>query len=924
MRPLQLTMSAFGSYAGKTEIDFTRLGEKGLFVITGETGAGKTTIFDAICFALFGEASGKVREPSAFRSRYATPDTPTYVEMVFRYNGKTYRIRRNPAYLRPALRGGGTTTEQAKAELQLPDTTQVITKTQTVNEKITEILGINRNQYAQIAMIAQGQFRDLLLAGTNERQEIFRRIFNTHNYNILQDQIKRDVSDLTVMLRDAENIVRNDAQNLQCGETETAQRLNELLSTENSLMPRLPEIITLAEQQIKQDSDAVLEHTAWLVETEKKLLETLGRLKEAETFRQHLQKKEEAANAIREAEPQLVLKKKAMETAMQREPEKEKLNASVTTITQSLPDYDKLNELQTETARLQQQAEKLEKEYKKCCEAKELSEKTLDTLQQEQKSIGDAGSELERHNNVKRQLEEKLQTLRQLASNLESFFKESETLKRYQLGLDKIIQDRQKESNRLTEMESAYFREQAGILAENLQEGMPCPVCGSLNHPNKAAKSATAPTREEIEAQKKKYNDLCERVTNGTGKCKEEKGQVDTMKAGLEQQMREFSFGTELERLPETIRTHQEQLGQQIGQLTQTIEGENKRVARKAALEQTLIPQATSKTKELAEKCSELSTTMAETVSKKKEKENQTADWRSRLTYPDKKTAEAALKQLSDLCKEIEKEIRTSTDDYNKQKELLDKTEGEIQALEKLTAEGCSIDAQAEQQLLQSLQEEKKVKENMAQKMRTRIDTNSRRLESIRAKQQSYKHTAQQLAWKKSLSDTLNGKISGKSRIELETFVQTVHFDRILHRANMHLRTLTHGQFELKRRIDFKGNAQTGLDIDIIDHHNGSTDSVKTLSGGESFKASLSLALGLSDEIQSAAGGIRLDTMFLDEGFGSLDENSRQQAMEVLEGLTTGNRLIGIISHMPELKAIDKQIVVTKRPDGSSQLEIKV
>ncbi|MBR6920241.1 MAG: SMC family ATPase, partial [Bacteroidales bacterium] len=315
MRPLQLTMSAFGSYAGKTGIDFTRLGEKGLFVITGETGAGKTTIFDAICFALFGEASGKVREPSAFRSRYATPDTPTYVEMVFRYNGKTYRIRRNPAYQRPALRGGGTTTEQAKAELQLPDTTQVITKTQTVNEKITEILGINRNQYAQIAMIAQGQFRDLLLAGTNERQEIFRRIFNTHNYNILQDQIKRDVSDLTVMLRDAENIVRNDAQNLQCGETETAQTLNELLSTENSLMPRLPEIITLAERQIKQDSDAVLEYNAWLAETENRLLETTSRLKEAETFRQNLQKKEEAAKAIREAEPQLVLKKKAMETA---------------------------------------------------------------------------------------------------------------------------------------------------------------------------------------------------------------------------------------------------------------------------------------------------------------------------------------------------------------------------------------------------------------------------------------------------------------------------------------------------------------------------------------------------------------------------------------------------------------------------------
>ena len=925
MRPLHLTLSAFGSYAGKTEIDFTLLGENGLFAITGETGAGKTTVFDAICFALFGEASGRIREPSAFRSRYATPDTPTYVEMDFQYNGQTYRIKRNPAYQRPTLRGIGTTMEPAKAELHLPDSPQVITKTQTVNEKITEILGVNRNQYAQIAMIAQGQFRDLLFAGTSARQEIFRRIFNTQHYNTLQDTIKKDVTELQGKLRDAENLIRNEAKRLQCGEIETETPIETLMATEGSLMPLLPEILSTAGMQLLQDQKRLEQHNRWLGETEKRILSISGRMKEAETYRTNLQKRDEAAKAILEAKPQLEQNRMAMEAAMLREPEKERLNASVATLVQSQPDYDKLQELQAETAGLQIQADKLKKKAGELSEAKEQAENTQTALQQELQSIGDAGSELERHTHEKKQLEEQLQTLMQFSYDLDNFQKEMSDLNKYRKGLEQIIREHRQAAERLTEMETAYFREQAGILAEQLQDGQPCPVCGSTKHPSKAAKSAMAPTREQIESQKEKCQELQLRINKGTGLCQETAGRAETMRAKLEQQMRDGFEATDWEQFPDAIRRHREQRQQQLRQLDLIMENENRQVSRKTALEQMLLPQAAARINELTKQCTLVAASVAETTSKKREKELQCAEWKSRLAFPDKKTAETALQQQSRLCKEIEKEIKEKTEAFHMQKEILVKLQGEIQALDKLVSGGCSIDTATEKQQLEQLQTEKKTREGETRRLHTRIATNKECVESIQAKQQAYEQTALQMAWKKALSDTLNGSVNGKDHIELETFVQTLYFDRILHRANMHLRTLTRGQFELKRRIDpIKGRAQTGLDIDIIDHHNGSTDSVKTLSGGESFKASLSLALGLSDEIQAAAGGIRLDTMFLDEGFGSLDENSREQAMEVLEGLTNGNRLIGIISHMPELKSIEKQIVVTKRPDGSSQLEIKM
>ena len=926
MRPLQLTLSAFGSYAGKTEIDFTRFGEKGLFVITGETGAGKTTIFDAICFALFGEASGNIRDVSAFRSRYATPDTPTYVEMVFLYNGKNYRIRRNPAYQRPALRGSGTTMEPAKAELQLPDSPQVITKIQTVNEKITEILGVNRNQYAQIAMIAQGQFRDLLFAGTSARQEIFRRIFNTQHYNTLQELAKKGVAELQGRLRDAENLIANEVRRLQWDSSDTeAQAMESLRSTEGSLMPHLPELLSFTDKLIRQDETEEAQIRQWTEQAEKEIIDTNNKLKEAETYRLNLKKRDEVVQTISEAGKQIVIKEDAMKKALLREPEKERLAAAVTTLTQSLPDYDKLNDLQLQASQLQKQLSELETAANQRKEAAEKAEKTHTGLQQELLSLGDAGTELERHKHEIKQAEEKQQSLKQLASELEEYRKDGADLEKYRNALNRIIGEHKAASDLLNEMETAYFREQAGILAETLEEGQPCPVCGSTHHPAKAAKSAAAPTLKQIEEQKKTCNNLQERINNGTGLCQATSGRMEAMKKRLEEQFQALFPTDGWESASDTILRHQETLRQQLERLHQAMAVEEGKNRRKADLEKRLLPEAASLIKRLTDEYNALSNQLTEALSQKKEKEIQASEWKSRLAYPDKKSAEAALKQQSDQCKEIENEIKSSTEAFHSQKEGLVKCQGEKEALDKLLADGCHIDAAAEQQRLQQLQTEKKAKENAVRQLHTRIAANKEHLKAIRTEQQAFEQTIRELAWKKALSDTLNGFINGKERIELETFVQTVYFDRILRRANQHLRTLTRGQFELKRRIDpIKGRAQTGLDIDIIDHHNGSTDSVRSLSGGESFKASLSLALGLSDEIQAAAGGIRLDTMFLDEGFGSLDENSREQAMEVLEGLTTGNRLIGIISHMPELKAIDKQIVVTKRPDGSSQLSIKV
>lgn len=828
MRPVRLVLSAFGPYAGRTVLDMDRLGESGLYLITGDTGAGKTTIFDAITFALYGEASGNHREPVMMRSKYAQADTPTEVELTFSYSGKVYTIRRNPEYERPAKRGGGMTLQKADAELRYPDG-RVVTKSKEVSAAIREIMGVDREQFSQIAMIAQGDFLKLLLAPTEERKKIFRQIFKTERFQELQDRLKSESGALTKRWELQRSSLRQYMDGICCdGDDilyeEIQKAKEEKLSIEDTVL--------LLERLLKQDEEklAVLKEKNTAVEEDlRQVDEYLGKVREREKMRE----------------------------AQRTELEQIKIK-------------------QEECLKKQQElAARIEKDQVKLADG----QKELAALQEEQKGLLDTGVNLERlragldvQNRMERDLERFRQSWNGLAKLTGAYKKEQQAY----LALSQRAEALQTE---YAAKNRAFLDEQAGILAATLKEDEPCPVCGSLTHPNPAQKTSGAPSKQEVEQAKKASDKAQQEATEQSAKAGNYKGQLKAKRQELEGLALEL-FGVDtLEEAGAQAAKKKEDVQKQITLLNGQIQTERQRITRKERLDQ-VIPKMEQELKKL------------QLVMADREKEQVTLQTEYLHRKQQARKLEEALKQERQAAPEAALPVRNLAF-------LMDKRD--------------------------RLSREQKAYELQKLELHVRYQRNESALAHIRLQSGAIAETEKRLSWVRALSNTANGNISGKEKIMLETYIQMHYFDRIIARANTRFMVMSGGQYELKRRLEAENNKrQSGLELDVIDHYNGTKRSVKTLSGGESFKASLSLALGLSDEIQSSVGGIHLDSMFVDEGFGSLDEESLRQAIQALSGLTEGNRLVGIISHVAELKEkIEKQIVVTKDRSGGSRVELR-
>ena len=916
MRPLKLTMSAFGPYAGRQELDLETFGRSGLYLITGDTGAGKTTIFDAICFALYGEPSGPNRSPGMLRSKYADPETLTEVELTFENAGKIYTVKRNPGYMRAKKRSmGGMTPEPAKAELRYPDG-RVETKTTAVTAAVTEILGVDRSQFSQIAMLAQGDFLKLLLAGTEDREKIFRSIFHTDLYNLFQDRVRTDLSALQARRAQTKQSVAQYVSGILCSEedvlsADVAKAKSGQMLTEN--------ILTLIEQLTNEDEkrlEALKTQQAGQEERARELAEKATKAEQRRSLQKTLEdaKRQTEEHAARKAAVLQALEEKEEAAKGIESWEKE---ASV--LESRLPEYDKLDGLRESLTELLETVEAEERSIADLEAQKNALDGECAALEQEAQQLADAGE-------LRAQLASQVEKLQSRISALESLAEELEGLGPLREAFDAATarfeaSERKAETARTlaADLRTRFNREQAGIMAETLEDGQPCPVCGSTVHPKKAVKAEDAPSEAQVEKAEKDEEKARKAYNEASGDCAKAKAALEAAQKAAEKRTEEL-LSCGLADAEKELQTALPALETQAAETEKALQAEQARIERRDELKE-LLPQKKEEREQNAKDLAALQIRVSEDRTKAQSLEKQAEQTANSLRFAARKDAEqeiASLRGKSSGAKEALENARKARTDWENRLAALASAQ---ESYEKQLAAQPAIDEEALAAAQRELDAQKEKTAGEFGEADHRLKTNRDMAAHISRQADELKKLEDEWTWMDQLYRTVAGQMAGKQKVGLETWIQMTYFDRILRRANVHLMQMTSGMFELARRDDEATlQGKSGLELDVVDHYNGSTRDVRSLSGGESFMASLSLALGLSEEIQAVAGGIRMDSLFVDEGFGSLDDETLQQAMRALTMLTEGDRLVGIISHVGELRrAIDRQIVVKKEKSGGSR-----
>ncbi len=921
MRPIKLTISAFGPYSERTTLAFDVFGESGLYLIAGDTGAGKTTIFDAITYALYGEPSGNSRDVSMLRSKYAEADTPTEVELTFLYRGNEYTVRRVPAYDRPKLRGEGITKSVASAELRLPDG-RVVTKTAEVDEAIYGILGVNREQFSQIAMIAQGDFLKLLHAETKERQTIFREIFRTNIFQMFQDRIKSEAAALNNEREAAQKSSQQYISGIQCSEENP--HFPEVCKAKDG-KALTEDVLELLDVLIGEDTAASDVLASELAAKEKRIEELTALLTRAAEQHKMQTEYEKAVFERERQDAQLKTLSDAAAEERKRASEAEKAEKAAAKIEASLPDYDKLSQTERSLNETSDHIRTLTAKQQEQMTAVESLRGEIEKLQSERRSLDQAGEK-------KSELLSSKNRLSQRKKDLEAFAVELQELDRLRSRLNaaqKKYESDSTESEALREkaaaMRRAFNNEQAGIMAATLQDGIPCPVCGSTTHPQKACLSGDAPSEAEVDRAEKAADAAQKKANEASTEAGTIRGSVETAETAAGKKCEALLDQCPLDTAEVRIVTDLTEIESALKETDAAIKHEEVNVRCRDELDKT-IPQKQRQHEEQTASLSEITVSIAQAETRDSELQKQLEELRSRLEFESKAKAEAEKVVQEAAAATIKKAIADAEERRQECDKALSAVNSTIEQLEKLLKDAESVDTEAlgnEKELLTTERDTLRKRQN---EVAIRLAANQSAQSNIRKKAEELTALEQKWKWVRAMSNTANGAISGKDKIMLETYVQMTYFDRIIRRANTHFIKMSGGQYDLKRREGADNQrSQSGLELNVIDHYNGTERSVKSLSGGESFIASLSLALGLSEEIQASAGGIRLDTMFVDEGFGSLDPETLSKAMRALNSLTEGNRLVGIISHVAELRdSIDKQIVVTKSKTGGSHAQIRV
>ena len=896
MKPINLKISAFGPYKDEVNIDFTKLGENGIFLITGDTGAGKTSIFDAISFAIFGEVSGSNRPIQTLRSDFADINIDTYVELEFVHKNRKYKILRNPSYEKPKKKGEGFTKKSADASLEYDDV--VVSGIKNVDIKIEEILGINAKQFKQISMLAQGEFLKILFAESKERTEIFRKIFDTNIYNSIARKLK---------------------EKLKINEDELKELKNSFITNTANILWEKEKYINLDSKINEIDIDNVLKELEQELEENKEENtnieeEMTKQEREIKVIEENISKQEELNLKI-ENYKQLLTKQneyKKQEEEIEKLKNKIAQNQKIREIIK--PKADKVNNEKEIIKKLEKDLDTIKRNIQIGNAKEKEHEKKVEIVNK----IGEKYKEYNNYLEIKKELLEKANIIKNI-ENLEitknNYLKEYEQLEKEY----KII------NNEYLEKESEFFKEQVGIIAEKLEENKPCPVCGSITHPNIAKKSASVLSKEELE----KIKENLEIKQNNKLKKQEECIKVNSQINILIQEIgKESDNKLELESAKNKLKEEFNINKEKLISIEQTILKEYKSILNKDLditkfeydkFKDSIIDLINLEKNELVK-----SKTLQE------EKMNQLQESNLRLDKYTKEYFNELLKLRFKNEEEYNKILLTNIEIENIQKNIEDFTRNvainntKISDLEKEAKGKSTKDLKIQKEKLMAYKNILIEKRKEYVKVKGKLDNNMRIYKLLLENAKELKQKIKDFIIYDELSRTANGTLAGKKRIEFEQYVQATYFDMVILEANKRLAKMTENRYFLIRKEEpEKISDKIGLDLEVKDNYNGKIRDVKSLSGGEAFKAALSLALGLSDVIQSYSGGIVVDTLFIDEGFGSLDTESREQAINTLSLLIDNNKLIGIISHVTELKErIDKKIIVTKTSDGS-KIEIE-
>lgn len=924
MKPLKLTMSAFGSYAGKNVIDFTGQ-QQGIFLITGDTGAGKTTIFDAITYALYNQTSGGERNGNMMRSQYARPETETYVELEFLYRGQTYRVRRNPDYKITKTLKNGKIREQKvphSVELTLPDGTVFPEKKNATDAKIIEILGLTADQFSQIVMIAQGDFLKLLYTKSDERKMIFSKLFRTDIYWKIQENLRRKSMEMDERIQENDRAFEQEKSRIIPLPESEELPLDELVER---LRERLKD--ALKEQNLRRANVEELNKKITKYEEINKLFVSLEKIrqtgKELEARQvESKERRQQIENALKAdkvlvAEQQNLRQQQAVEQSVQ----------AIAKMEETLTNNQEMFET------LKTQLQEVEAEQKR--EAADIQKKML-ALEQSFPSY-------EALQNARSEEQQAKKVWEDLGKTSEESFHKKEAgiaaLKEQQKQQEQVVEQTKKnwEQTSLGASESAkhyehmyeaFLKEQAGILAENLSAGCPCPVCGSTVHPDPAKLSDHAVTELEVEQAKKTRAAAEEKRDLAYAAFEAEKTEKQKLAQAVEKEEADFV-------LAQTIAKQQRKEAEQNYVSLQKIAEQIR--------EKLVYPSFAEAKKQYAAMQKALAAAEQE-IERKRQKVSELAEAMNTLKgqklaeEENQKTAKKlAAKTEKEYAKLLEKSGFVSEETYHlailpeRSRSKLEREEKEYESqclrqqseqklLEKQVSGKTYTDTTELNEQLKAEKQALKEAEKTYMELHTAYENDRSVLQNCAVYLEKGKKLESEDQVIKSLSKTANGRLSGSAKIDFETYIQRQYFKQIIHEANKRLLTMSNHQFILKLKEEANTGRKTneGLDLSVYSLVTDSERDVKTLSGGESFLAALAMALGLSDIVERSAGAIHPDMMFIDEGFGSLDAQSRQQAIEVLGELAGDSRMVGIISHVTELKEqIDRKLVVSRTDKGS-------
>ena len=1034
MRPIKLTISAFGPYASKQVIDFEELKGRNIFVISGKTGAGKTTIFDAISYALYGEASGESRETDSLRSHFADDNTETYVELEFELRGERYIVNRVPKQKKKKARGEGYTEKSADATLTLPDG-KIITKVKNVTDKIIEILGITREQFKQIVMLAQGEFKKLLLADSVEREGIFRKIFNTYDFEKIQAELKDKAANLSKNRTKSKHEMEINLKNIK-GEHDIVideyvdfplviEKLKDLLERDNNIYKTLNEEGKEVDNnlQVKNQEKAIIETNNNLLKEKEIITKALEELlskedeyknksktiidgknakevkyiedKLIETTKK-LTKREEDYNLSLKNIDSLKLKQEEANKLLQieesKECDREKLSVEINNLNKLEEKIIELDSLNNKVMHLKQSAEnsklqiinnkKETEELKKSKEEKELQLKDIATLETKKVELE---SDIKAKNKTLDEVRELFKVIRSFQNTYIEHNNKAKEYKEFEVEYKKVKENYEA-------MDDLYKKEQAGILASKLQENEPCPVCGSTNHPNKATikENLKIPTKEELKVAKEnldklekenleKINNLTTLNSNKTTYLEQVNNHLSMLSATLnidktfnsETAKVVKNLGTELKSVIDKLKDEllkvidkislKEKIEKELNLITTTINEREHSLIKLEECEKNYTTELTQNItkideykKEIPENITDLKTLNNlievktkelniskeklaklrlenENLAKKLEGENSTSkeinksieELKLEIANNKANFNEAIKEQGFDNIEDYEnaklkismvESLEKEVENYNSELKL---TKAKQEDIINKTKDIVFMDITTIDEEIRSIQNNKKELESKLRELHAIIVGNKTILKNVENLNIEFKEIEEEYKVVGELADLANGKKA--PYISFERYILASYFEDIIEAANIRLEKMTGDRFSLIRKTSkSKGAGQKGLELEIYDNYTDSSRDVSSLSGGESFKASLSLALGLSDIVQSNAGGVSLDTMFVDEGFGTLDPQSLDNAIDSLLELQRGGRLVGIISHVEELKErIDAKLEVTSTSKGS-------